>query len=1032
MLTPSYMHCQFWILFLVGDVMSITISEDLIKKAYKKLKSNIYYDKNSRIFMRELVNDEFSGKHDEYIKEILAKLQSDNEEWEKYVDVLVSSIGCSFFPKKRIPDNDGDNVVVSNFHNIDTIRVEIQAFIAATLPVHILGMLWIFLVGIKLDRNLNYCYANRINESACLDASGDISWGPYLFKPYFKNYSTWRDKALDMARCCVNEDTDILIYTLDLQKYFYSVDITKIYMDELLRTIDISENKVVSERLHDFVYKVLLKFSQKFHEMVGTNNSPNTILPIGFLPSCILSNCYLQRFDNAVCSILNPLYYGRYVDDILILDRVSKGSEIYSKLSNGNADCGEILRSRLKDVSSDSGINKLFDFCTDGTIKLSKCNFVLGDTSELKIQSNKLRVFYYAAGMSDATLATLQEEIRRNSSEFRRLPEDIRVVSEDDYKEIYEIYQKGITKLREIDGISVDKYKISKYLGKYFRLSTLLSDHEKKNFIKDFEKIFQANVLIENYILWERLFTVTVINEEYDAFFDLYNNICVAIDKVKYVVASGEYINEIKNVNSALEDYLYAVVIRALALTDCRKLEKYMSKYDVTERVKKHMQRYVSDLQVCIDTLKFDSGKYIATNMAEKSAFAISCVGCMASSEADHRFDMFSFTASLGYIQFVNCRQERYFPYRIKEFEIKIFLLLASIVKEKDTKISQAYVHELYVLYNYRDPGIIYRGMELVDTRCDKRVCIENGDVFEVESESYSEIRIALSNTKTSLHDIEECLRGHSNRSCRRYQNFCILVNTAIREKADMIVMPEGYLPLEWLEILANACEKNQIAAIVGLEYVLNASDEAYNLTAVILPYKKDGYNHAEVFFHFKNQPAPDERHLLSNYNRHLCGSPDGRKKYELYAWHNVWFSVYCCYELTSIKDRSIFQSYADIIFAVEHNKDVNYFANIIESLARDLHVYCVQVNNSHYGDSRITQPTKTVEKDIVKVSGGENATALIGVLNIDELRYFQAYNRQSKRVNFKPIPPGFAREIVIKKIEGRLMQYIQEHKNVK
>ena len=45
--------------------MSITISEDLIKKAYKKLKSNIYYDKNSRILMRELVNDEFSGKHDE-------------------------------------------------------------------------------------------------------------------------------------------------------------------------------------------------------------------------------------------------------------------------------------------------------------------------------------------------------------------------------------------------------------------------------------------------------------------------------------------------------------------------------------------------------------------------------------------------------------------------------------------------------------------------------------------------------------------------------------------------------------------------------------------------------------------------------------------------------------------------------------------------------------------------------------------------------------------------------------------------------
>ena len=94
-------------------------------------------------------------------------------------------------------------------------------------------------------------------------------------------------------------------------------------------------------------------------------------------------------------------------------------------------------------------------------------------------------------------------------------------------------------------------------------------------------------------------------------------------------------------------------------------------------------------------------------------------------------------------------------------------------------------------------------------------------------------------------------------------------------------------------------------------------------------------------------------------------GSSKNQSSYELYNWNDFLFSVYCCYELTSIADRSIFQSFADAIIAVEWNHDVNYYSNIIESLSRDVHCYCIQVNTSDYVDSRITQPTKTEKKDI-------------------------------------------------------------------
>jgi len=61
------------------------------------------------------------------------------------------------------------------------------------------------------------------------------------------------------------------------------------------------------------------------------------MLPIGFLPSNILANWYLQKFDKAIINEWNPIYYGRYVDDIIIVDKIAN-SKIEEVLSKGNDD----------------------------------------------------------------------------------------------------------------------------------------------------------------------------------------------------------------------------------------------------------------------------------------------------------------------------------------------------------------------------------------------------------------------------------------------------------------------------------------------------------------------------------------------------------------------------------------------------------------------------------------------------------------------------------------------------------------------
>ena len=109
----------------------------------------------------------------------------------------------------------------------------------------------------------------------------------------------------------------------------------------------------------------------------------------------------------------------------------------------------------------------------------------------------------------------------------------------------------------------------------------------------------------------------------------------------------------------------------------------------------------------------------------------------------------------------------------------------------------------------------------------------------------------------------------------------------------------------------------------------------------------------------------------------------------------------------------------------VEWNQDTNYFANIIESLSRDLHCYCVQANMSEYGDSRITQPTKTEKKDIVKIKGGDNDTVIVGTIDIHSLREFQIkeYNLQKEDKSFKFTSPNFNRSVVEAKIRNNFQE---------
>ena len=306
----------------------------------------------------------------------------------------------------------------------------------------------------------------------------------------------------------------------------------------------------------------------------------------------------------------------------------------------------------------------------------------------------------------------------------------------------------------------------------------------------------------------------------------------------------------------------------------------------------------------------------------------------------------------------------------------------------------------------------------------------ENCYAISLNSPQAKKIKIAIGNAKLEKLDFKYALIGKPKRSYERYQQFYQLYKSALQEKADMLILPECYLPWEWVPDVTRLCASNGMALITGIEPVVSQhKKEVYNLTAVILPYKKDDYKFAHVIYHHKTHYSPEEKRSIQGYNLKFCEGND----YHLFRWKDLWFSVYCCFELASIKDRALFQTLADLTVAVEWNKDTAYYSNIIESLCRDLHCYCVQVNSSDYGDSRIIKPSKSVEKDILKTKGGLNHTILVGEIDVEALRDFQRkeYELQRDDSRFKPTPPKFEQDIVAHKQNGTLLEYLVKYQEV-
>lgn len=1031
-----------------------------LKSAYRKFKAYSYYDNFGAINRGKLAIFEEKYKlslSDNFFEKFADDIIDENER-KVLFDKLTDEIGVLCYPKSIKPTlyskDESEKCKTNNLGNIPDNSNKIDRlnyFIDLDVKAHILGTLWILRSGWILDHRLHKnCQGNRLSkeilskiESCEKNGTEYLELTPFLFEPYFKKYQLWRDDGLETIEKLLDKDENAIMLSLDFKEYYYTstIDFSKLKNDiqkaksKLFKSKKSNKfQKNLNDALTNFIKDIFEKYTNKFERSYYESRELNRhlpMIPIGFLPSLIISNWNLQAFDQTILDFLNPSYYGRYVDDILIVFKSHPDSESFSQ-ENLIVNPDQIIKKYFIEQYYDHNSNpeKKFNiFRKEGNeyflnnlherefrYKPNEDHTVISHYENLRIQAKKLKIFRFNYNHSKALIENFKKEIYKNSSEFRLMHAEEKLYTNIGQKIFSIRYAESINKISSIESIKLNKFELSKTLSWLIRSSIYKSDETSKNNIKNIIDAFSGSKKIEYMILWEKLFEFLFITKKYEI---LSEEITKINNKISELTIEEDNDSTYRFLNSS-EKLLKNSLMKFLFYTYARVLSlRYVKKEHLKNINELFLESTVYEKEL--------SKKYVLSFLYKNSSMMDPLLLINYSPQEfkflddNNKFDLIKPKSQIkkekgNYFYF-------YYP-RFIQFHEATFHCINEIIKSDIDLDKSSYLKKSTRLYNLTN-GFIDKTepkdfSSIFKTNCETKCKCKfsdysNVNVLKIKTGSINKkiVKIGLINTLLEEKVLENSLKGDPNRSSKRLDKIAVIINEAIIKKVELLVMPEMYIPFEWLPGILDISRKHGMAMVFGIEPVIN-KNKVGNYIGIALPSETDNHHKNCTFImRLKNSYAPKEITEYKNHN--LVPKTQRTCCYTLCIWNDLYFVPYYCYEIADIEHRSIFKSCCDVVIVSEYNKDTSYFTAIAESMSRDLFCYCIKVNSSEFGGTCILQPSNSENKYLVNLKGGIEDYVVTQNINIDKLRnhQIQAYASENKNTELKPKPPRFNYHIV-------------------
>ncbi|HLG15293.1 MAG TPA: RNA-directed DNA polymerase [Blastocatellia bacterium] len=270
------------------------------------------------------------------------------------------------------------------------------------IDFHVVSALWILKVGHLYDSALGpEAYGSRVARQYPQSTINQLSVGS--FKPYAKQYGRWRDNGLKAMRRAVDDGKRVVAVTADARLFYHNIS-----PDFLLHDAYLKDFVHLGDQLdHDSrrFTRALIDAIHAWASRTPLHRADSSRgVPVGLSASSLIANVALAELDHTIAREIAPLYYGRYVDDLMLVFEDTRD------FSDDGA-VWEFLRQRV-------GLEKVDE--NEGGTKFHRD--YLGN-SQIVFAGKKQKVFLLEGPTGSTLVETIQRQARARTSEWRALPD---------------------------------------------------------------------------------------------------------------------------------------------------------------------------------------------------------------------------------------------------------------------------------------------------------------------------------------------------------------------------------------------------------------------------------------------------------------------------------------------------------------------------------------------------------------------------------------------------------------------------------
>lgn len=988
--------------------------------AYRKAKVDLYHSTEPRFF--DVV--EYEENLDENLSALLNLIEGPDSSWVREPDF----VGDFTFVPKHVtsPEQPSKRHSVlrsdpaaewrARVSEADSPPVaEFRLMARCTLDFHVLSTLWLMTVGDKLDQALGaQAYGNRLRR----ERGGRLNrQAPGTFRHYLSPYRRWRDDGLAVMSAQLDLGKDVVAMTADATAFYHRLDPAFLLDSRFLNGLGI-ELDAEERHLHKLFVDALQAWIGNVSRQTGWRARG---LPVGLPASGVVANLALADLDRLASEEFKPLYYGRYVDDILI---VLDGDASL----NDQDDVWLWLTSRSHGLLRHEGGH-------GSEQEEVRARFVPDylESSDVVFDNDKNKVFHLSGETGRFMLGSIARAINERASEWRALPSiggDTSSIGAD-LAAITTADGDDAVTLRDSDQLSARRASFAIRLRDFEAYERILdpgswSEHRRAFFAAVRRQLLVLPTYFDLAGYLPRLIKLAAACEDDEALRDLFEALAgihrTLADDCEVTVA--EYDSDGISKQQTLRRWTDHVV------EECS--ESFAAAYAGRLRA--------TELQRVVEPLERLSPSATLRLRVRSVARWHRRLTVRDLAHVPYRFGLLRH--DLG--------RPRVMPSPIPEPEDRVAVPLDEDVKDglddlvawlDDTEIDRGdlgpgstvpglafatrpfNVLDLYLALRGDvdenlgavPPGIVQRILRAI--RGYEPVALPETDqddegrfvVTVPSSLPGGTRRIALGMVKTKRESMEAAAFGRPDNSRARYEQLVrVIEEAASRPKPHYLLLPELAMPTGWFVHFGLRLADRGVSLVSGVEYRRQSHRVVHNQVWAALRLDGGGPALFSLYRQDKQTPAPGEERNLRDLDSLTLQPEIPWKRPPLVAHGDFRFALLICSELTNIAHRASLRGRVDALLVPEWNQDLSTFGALVESAALDIHAFIAQANHRQFGDARIRGPfSNDWERDVVRIRGGTHDYVVTGEIDYHALRRHQSRHVVIKG-DFKPTPDGF------------------------